>query len=58
MQALKTHFGKAVPYAAAIHDDHTDIRHVHLVACVQGRLGVDHFQTMHDAATQEAESQR
>jgi hypothetical protein len=58
MRALHAQFGKDVPYAAAIHDDHTDIRHVHLIACVQGRLGVTHFQTMYNTATAEAESQR
>jgi hypothetical protein len=58
MRALQAQFGKDVPYAGAIHDDHTDIRHVHLIACVQGRLGVTHFQTMYKTATAEAESQR
>src|SRR5918999_2768736 len=52
MLALQEHVAKRVPFAAAIHDDHTDNRHVHLVACVTSRLGVDHFKAMRDAATE------
>jgi hypothetical protein len=58
MLALQEQIGSRVPFTAAIHDDHTDLRHVHLVACVQSRLGVEHFKTMRDAATQEALTQR
>jgi hypothetical protein len=58
MLASEDHLGNRVPFAAAIHDDHTDLRHVHLVACVTGRLGVDHFQTMREAATDAALLQR
>ena len=58
MLALQQHIKTSVPYAAAIHDDHTDKRHVHLVACVTSRLGTEHFQTMRDAATDEATLQR
>src|SRR5919106_6905767 len=58
MLALEEHLGNRVPFAAAIHDDHTDLRHVHLVACVTGRLGIAHFQTMREAATDAALLQR
>jgi hypothetical protein len=56
--ALQEQLGLRVPFAAAIHDDHTDNRHVHLVACVTSRLGTEHFKTMREAATETALSQR
>jgi hypothetical protein len=58
MLALEEHLGKRVPFAAAVHDDHTELRHVHLVACVTARLGKDHFQTLREAATDAALQQR
>jgi hypothetical protein len=58
MLALQEHLQHRVPFAAAIHDDHTDNRHVHLVACLHSRLGKEHFKTMREAATDEASSQR
>jgi hypothetical protein len=58
MLALQEHVEKRVPFAAAIHDDHTDKRHVHLVACLTSRLGPEHFQTMRERATEEALLQR
>jgi hypothetical protein len=58
MLALEAQLGKPVPFAAAIHDDHTDLRHVHLIACVQGRLNTTHFQAMRETATHEALQQR
>jgi hypothetical protein len=58
MLALQEHVQQRVPFAAAIHDDHTDNRHVHLVACLTSRLGPAHFKTMRDAATETAQRQR
>jgi hypothetical protein len=58
MLALQEHVQQPVPFAAAIHDDHTELRHVHLVACLTSRLGTEHFKTMRDAATTEASQQR
>jgi hypothetical protein len=58
MSALQEHVQHQVPYVAAIHDDHTDLRHVHLVACLTSRLGTEHFKTMREAATNEASLQR
>jgi hypothetical protein len=58
MLALEEQLGKPVPFAAAVHDDHTELRHVHLVACVQGRLDTAHFQTMRETATHTALQQR
>jgi hypothetical protein len=58
MLALEEHLQKRVPFVAAVHDDHTELRHVHLVACVTSRLGKEHFQTMRDAATNTGLQQR
>jgi hypothetical protein len=58
MLALQEQLGSRVPYVAAVHDDHTELRHVHLIACVTSRLDGGHFQTMRDAATEEALLQR
>src|SRR5918992_743644 len=58
MLALEEQLARDVPFVAAIHDDHTDLRHVHLIACVKGRLGTTHFQTMRERATDEAALQR
>jgi hypothetical protein len=58
MLALQEQLGSRVPFAAAIHDDHTDHRHVHVVACVTSRLDTSHFKTMRDAATETAQQQR
>jgi hypothetical protein len=57
MLALEEQIGRRVPFAAAVHDDHTELRHVHLVACVTARLGKEHFQTMREAATDTARMQ-
>jgi hypothetical protein len=58
MLALEGHLNKPVPYVAAVHDDHTELRHVHLVACITSRLGKEHFKTMRDTATDTALMQR
>jgi len=58
MLALQEQVLANVPYAAAIHDDHTDLRHVHLIACLTSRLDTSHFKTMRDAATETAQRQR
>jgi hypothetical protein len=58
MLALQEQLGSRVPFVATIHDDHTDHRHVHLVACVTARLDTSHFKTMRDAATETAQQQR
>jgi hypothetical protein len=58
MLALQEQLAQRVPFVAAIHDDHTEIRHVHLVACLTSRLDPSHFKTMRDAATETAKQQR
>jgi hypothetical protein len=56
--ALEAAVGTHIPMVAAVHDDHTDNRHVHLVACVTKRLTPAHFKAMRDAATETALVQR
>jgi hypothetical protein len=36
--AIEDHIGKPIAWVAAIHDDHTDKRHVHVLAVTKARL--------------------
>jgi hypothetical protein len=50
-----------IQFVAAIHNDHTWIRHIHAIALVPKRLTKEEFQVFKDlwqAATEEAQSQR
>jgi hypothetical protein len=38
MRRLEKRLKTAIPWAAALHDDHTDIRHVHILAAIPKRL--------------------
>jgi hypothetical protein len=38
MKRLEKRLKTAIPWAAALHNDHTDIRHVHVLAAIPGRL--------------------
>jgi hypothetical protein len=58
MQRLEDRFQQPLQWAAAIHADHTDTRHVHVIAIVPERLQVQDFQRMRSAATEEAREQR
>jgi ribosomal protein L37AE/L43A len=59
MLALQRKFLKQqLEYFAAIHNDHTDKRHVHVVALLRGRLTKGHLRELRTAATQQALSQR
>ena len=49
---------KTVLWTAAIHADHTDIRHVHALAVVPGRLYPAHFNTLIHEATKACREQR
>jgi hypothetical protein len=48
----------AIPWVAAVHDDHTDKRHIHALAVVKGRLNVDDLAALRETATAEAQLQR
>src|SRR5947207_1303838 len=58
MQILEERLKKEVQWVAAEHNDHAPHRHVHVVAVVPGRLQVQDFQTMRQAATAAALEQR
>jgi hypothetical protein len=58
IQQLESQLGSPVLYVAAIHADHAPHRHVHVVACVSGRLTARDFQAMRAAATEAALTQR
>jgi len=58
LDTLEQRLGTSVSYVASIHDDHTDIRHVHVLAVVKGRLNPDDFKAMRETATTVSVEQR
>ncbi len=58
MQSLEERLQQQIAWVAAVHDDHAPHRHVHVVAVVPGRLQVQDFQAMRQAATTVALAQR
>jgi hypothetical protein len=58
MQSLEERLQQQIQWVAAIHDDHTDKRHIHALAVVKGRLNREDLQSLIDAATEEAQLQR
>jgi hypothetical protein len=62
MLSLEEQIKKQVQWVAAVHDDHTAIRHVHIVAIVPGRLPRQEFQALPQvlrvAATEASLAQR
>jgi hypothetical protein len=58
MLALEERVGKEVPYVAAEHNDHAPHRHVHVLACVQGRINPPDLQALRQTATRAALEQR
>ena len=58
MNTLEERVQNGVQWVAAVHDDHTDIRHVHVMAVVTGRLQVQDFQAIRQSATQASLTQR
>jgi hypothetical protein len=55
---LEERLKKEVPFIAVEHNDHTPHRHVHLIACVSGKLNPNDFQALRESATEAALSQR
>jgi hypothetical protein len=43
LEQIKTKFGDSVPFVATIHDDHTQLRHIHGFFIVEGRLAKEEF---------------
>ncbi|SRR6266571_6944641 len=58
IQSLEDRFQRPLQWVAAVHADHADHRHVHVIAIVPERLQVQDFQRMRSAATGEALEQR
>jgi hypothetical protein len=58
MITLEEQLGKEVPFIAVEHSDHTTHRHVHVIACVVGRLTARDFQVLRQSATEAALAQR
>jgi hypothetical protein len=59
MIKLEERIGRQIQFAAAIHADHTQIRHIHVLALVKGRrLTREDFQTLRQEATENALFQR
>ena len=58
MLQLEERLTKDVPYVAVEHNDHAPHRHVHVLACVKGRLNTQDFQALRTTATEASLSQR
>ena len=58
IQTLSMRINTPISYVAAIHDDHTDKRHVHIIASVKGRLSIPDFQAAQETATRICLEQR
>jgi hypothetical protein len=58
MLHLAERLTKAVPYVAVEHAEHAPHRHVHVLACVKGRLNTQDFQALRQTATEAALVQR
>ncbi len=49
---------KNIQFVAAVHNDHKPHRHIHIVACIEGRLNIPDLQSLRLSATQAAIFQR
>jgi hypothetical protein len=58
MLKIEEVLGKTVLWAAAVHAEHTDKRHVHALAVVPGRLYSAHFNLLIHEATKACLEQR
>jgi hypothetical protein len=58
MQTLEDRLQTPVAWVGVVHADHTDVRHVHIVAVVSGRLGKEDFAALRHAATEASLEQR
>jgi hypothetical protein len=58
MLTLEERLPTAISYVAVEHDDHAPHRHVHVLACVKGRLNTQDFQALRQTATETALMQR
>ncbi len=58
MQSFEEVMRTPVIWAAAVHDDHTDKRHIHALAAVQGRLDKPDIASLIEETTQACLEQR
>jgi hypothetical protein len=56
LQALRKE--TPIQWVAAIHDDHSDKRHIHALAIVKGKLNREELDSLREATTKEAQLQR
>jgi hypothetical protein len=58
MQTIEDIIGTPVIWVAAVHDDHTDKNHVHVLASVQGRIDKPDLDRIREATTKACLEQR
>src|SRR5512134_775630 len=58
MQTIEERVRTPVVWVAAVHDDHTDKRHIHALAAVQGRLEKPDLLCLREATTKHCLEQR
>jgi hypothetical protein len=58
MQTFEERVKTAVQWVAAVHQEHSDIRHIHALAAVKGRLNPSDLRALIDSATKECCEQR
>ena len=58
MQRLEKRLKTTIPWAGALHDDHTDIRHVHILAAIPRRLQKYELESLIKEATTICKEQR
>src|SRR5438067_514075 len=58
MKRLEKRFKTTIPWAGALHDDHTDIRHVHILAALPRRLQKHELEALIREATTICREQR
>ena len=58
MRKLEKRLKTQIPWAGAVHDDHTDIRHVHILAALPRRLKTHELETLIREATTYCREQR
>jgi hypothetical protein len=58
MRRLEKRIKKDIPWAAAVHDDHTDIRHAHILAAIPKRLQTYELEFLITEATRICAQQR
>src|SRR5712691_8868847 len=58
MVGLENRFGQHIQWVAATHDDHTPLRHVHILAILPTKLQVHDLQALRHIAPEAAREQR